>query len=147
MDKLIHRLKYYLIGFGLGCVMVYAIFYTGDDARASWLPKGRILEFIAETPLTLTEKSSCLLSCNQIDAAELDEEFFLSTSVKFKESNTKREPCPEYKLIGKLKSGKKVVVFIEACEPRRLSTAEEKEGVATLLDIYFEENPLTCDCK
>ncbi|NCP46581.1 MAG: hypothetical protein GW818_09240, partial [Flavobacteriales bacterium] len=62
MDKFINRLKFYLIGFGLGCVMVWAIFYSGDDARSSWLPEGRVLEFIEDTELKIINKHiACVL--------------------------------------------------------------------------------------
>jgi len=148
MDKFIHRLKYYLIGFGLGCVMVYAIFYTGDDARSSWLPEGRVLEFIEETELVVTNKYiTCTLECNNIVLADFDKTFFQKAKVNFSESSTTREPCPEYQIEGKLADGREVILLIETCEPRRLSTAEEKEDIATLVNISFEGLKRDCLCE
>lgn len=148
MDKFIHRLKYYLIGFGLGCVMVYAIFYTGDDARASWLPEGRVLEFIGGTELKVTQKHlSCVLECNNMALSDFDKTFFANAKVNFAESSTTRKPCPEYQIEGKLADGREVILLIETCEPRRLSTAEEKEDVATLSNISFEGLKNDCVCE
>jgi len=148
MDKFIHRLKYYLIGFGLGCVMVYAIFYTGDDARSSWLPEGRVLEFIEETELVVTNKYiTCTLECNNIALEDFDKTFFQKAKVNFSESATTREPCPEYQIEGKLADGREVILLIETCEPRRLSTAEEKEDIATLVNISFEGLKRDCLCE
>lgn len=147
MDKFINRLKFYLIGFGLGCVMVWAIFYTGDDARSSWLPEGRVLEFIEETGVTVESRMNCLLTCNNISISEFGTGFFKNAKVNFKGSTTSREPCPVYKIEGKLIDGRTISVFIETCEPRRLSTVEEKEGIATLVDFSFEGINVNCNCE
>lgn len=147
MDKFINRLKFYLIGFGLGCVMVWAIFYSGEDARSSWLPEGRVLEFIEETGVIAEKRMACLLQCNNITLTDFDKTFFQKAKVNFGESAVKREPCPEYQIKGKLTDGRTITVFIETCEPRRLSTAEEKEGVATLRDFSFEGINTNCNCE
>ncbi|PKP43483.1 MAG: hypothetical protein CVT95_12225 [Bacteroidetes bacterium HGW-Bacteroidetes-12] len=125
--------------------MVWAIFYSGDDARSSWLPEGRVLEFIEETGVTVESRMNCLLVCNNISISEFSN-FFKNAKVNFKESTTSREPCPVYKIEGKLSNGSKITVFIETCEPRRLSSAEEKEGVATLIDFSFEGINVNCNC-
>lgn len=148
MDRFIHRLKFYLIGFGLGCIMVYVIFYTGEDARSSWLPQGRVLEFIEGTELVINEKQViCALACNNITLADFDKTFFKKAKVNFSKSATKKEPCPEYQIEGRLADGREVILLIETCEPRRLSTAEEKEDVATLVNITFEGIKLDCPCE
>lgn len=147
MDKFINRLKFYLIGFGIGCVMVWAIFYSGEDARSSWLPEGRVLEFIENTTLETNQKTACLLSCYNLSIANFDATFFKKATVNFSESATKRKPCPEYKISGKLLDGRNIIVFIEACEQKRLSKADEKENVATLRDVIFEEETKICNCN
>lgn len=148
MDKFINRLKFYLIGFGLGCVMVWAIFYSGDDARSSWLPEGRVLEFIEDTELKVINKHIvCVLECNNITISDLDKTFFKNAKVNFSESSTTREPCPEYQIEGKLADERIITLLIETCEPRRLSTAEEKEDIATIVNISFEGIKLDCLCE
>ena len=46
--KFTQRLKYYLIGFGLGLFLVFLLF---KDRTWSWLPENRVLDFIVEHPI------------------------------------------------------------------------------------------------
>lgn len=139
MDKFTNRLKYYLIGFGLGCLMVWKIFYTGEDARPSWLPEGRVLDFLEQTTLKTTDKAACLLLCNKLSLKDFDAVFFKHATVNFTESATEKKPCPEYKIIGTLKNGDKITVFIETCD--------EKEGEATLRDFIPKTQNKNCNCN
>lgn len=57
----LNRLKYYLIGVGLGILLVLAIFK--DRNVTSWTPQNRVLRRIQAQPLELNDTASCLLSC------------------------------------------------------------------------------------
>lgn len=127
--------------------MVWAIFYSGDDARSSWLPEGRVLEFIEKTPLIANNKATCLLKCNNLTLKDINALFFKKATINFGESATKRKPCPEYKILGTLANGDEITVFIEVCEQKRLSKADEKEGVATLREIIFKDQNKNCNCN
>ena len=50
--KFIHRLKYYLIGFSLGIVLVFFFF---KDRGWDWLPGNRVVNFILTNPINIDE--------------------------------------------------------------------------------------------
>ena len=129
------RLFFYLIGFGLGCVLVWAMFYRNRE-RPAWTPEGRILEFLAKTEIQLNEKSKCQLECYDIDKDLLTSDFWKNGSVKFSESAAKRKPCPEYKIIGELKDGSSIAVYVETCMSEENATLRfvQQEGKECLCE-------------
>lgn len=137
MDFL-YRLKYYLLGFGLGCVVVWATLYRGRD-RTSWLPKGRIVSFLKETKVGFTEKSKCQMECIGLSEDFMDDVFWLDAGVDLGKSDTHRKPCPEYYIISKTAQNQELLVYIETCE---------KEEHATLksVEVTSKEKGHTCDC-
>ena len=60
--KLSSRIKYYLIGFGLGLILVIFIFGTRG---CEWLPNNRVLKSINSTQLYISKKNKCLIECNK----------------------------------------------------------------------------------
>ena len=82
--KFTQRLKYYLIGFGLGLFLVFLLF---KDRTWSWLPENRVLDFIVEHPI-LVDKN---VYPSLVDTIDLGKEVFnivLNGSVDFSRSNT-----------------------------------------------------------
>lgn len=57
--KFINRLKYYAIGVGFGCLLVY--FFFGNRSCSGWLPGNRVKSAIFEFPLMESEHMSCLM--------------------------------------------------------------------------------------
>ncbi|MGB0887480.1 MAG: hypothetical protein ACPGSL_05105, partial [Vicingaceae bacterium] len=142
--KLFYRLKFYGFGFGLGCIAVWATLYNGRDERSSWLPEGRVLEFLERTDVAISEKLKCELECQGISTTFLDSTFWYNAEVDFDKSATKRKPCPEHYIESTTSEGKKVSVFIENCET---CFDCEGEGVASLRsfkDLSGKES--ACDC-
>ncbi len=136
------RLKYYLIGFGLGCVIVWATLYRNND-RPSWLPEGRILEFLAKTEIIINDDLKCKLECNAIPVDFLNETFFKNATVDFKQSATQRKPCPEYQITSTLPNKQTIIVYIENCE---LCEGCSKEGSAGLRNFVLENSSTNCEC-
>ncbi|MCC7333412.1 MAG: hypothetical protein IT232_12475 [Flavobacteriales bacterium] len=136
------RLKYYLLGFGLGCIVVWATLYKDRD-RPSWLPQGRILEFLERTTINMGDQVKCKLECHQIPNGFMDKKFWKNASVDFEKSATKRKPCPEYYITGTLENNQKIILYIESCE-----TCENcsQEGSATLRNFELENSSQTCNC-
>lgn len=136
------RLKYYLIGFGLGCVIVWATLYRNSD-RPSWLPKGRIVEFLEKTDIIISEQLKCKLACNNIPLDFMNKTFWKEVNVDFEKSATKRKPCPEYYITGTLANNQKIILFIENCE---LCENCSQEGTAILRNFEIENASTTCEC-
>ena len=57
----LNRLSYYLLGVGLGILVVLAIFK--DRKLTSWTPKNQVLKQIKEFPLSLNHENRCVLHC------------------------------------------------------------------------------------
>jgi hypothetical protein len=143
--KLFYRLKFYGLGFGLGCVAVWATLYNGKTERSSWLPEGRVLEFLERTDVKISDQLKCELKCANIPENFLDSTFWANAAVDFDLSATKRKPCPEHYIKSKLKDGREVSVFIENCET---CFECEGEGVASLRSFdNITEKENSCDCK
>ena len=60
--KLTKRIRYYLLGFGIGLILVIFIFGTRG---CEWLPNNRVLKSISSSQLYISKKNKCLLECNQ----------------------------------------------------------------------------------
>ena len=130
------RLMYYGFGFALGCVIVWATLIK-DRERPAWMPEGRVIEYLAKAKIQITNKAKCKLECNAIPSDFMNTDFWSTAKVNFKESSTKRKPCPEYYISSKLTNGTSIVVFIETCE---------LENKASLRNIIIS-NGLVCNCE
>ena len=85
--KFTQRLKYYLIGFGLGLFLVFLLF---KDRTWSWLPENRVLDFIVDHPILVNKNAYSSL----VDSIDLGKEIFnivLNGSVDFSKSSTSGE--------------------------------------------------------
>lgn len=82
------RLRYYIIGFGMGLVICFAIFGTrGCD----WTPGNRVLKQIATSEILITDSVRCILAENKIDEDEIFKTLN-NGSVIFSESKTHQVP-------------------------------------------------------
>ena len=91
------RLRTYLIGVGLGLLIVYVIF--GDRELNSWTPQKRILTAIDSSEVSISERATCQLACLNMQEADW-KKVQLTTKVNFSESITDKKPCPVYHLNG-----------------------------------------------
>jgi len=142
--KLFYRLKFYMFGCGLGCIVVWATLYNGREDRAEWLPEGRVIQFLEGVDISISDELKCELDCNNIPHNFMDSTFWANANVDFDKSATKRKPCPEHYIESKLKDGRPITVFIENCEYCKDC---ESEGVASLRSFdNVSEKPNACDC-
>lgn len=89
------RFRTYLVGVGLGLVLVYVFF--GDRDFYSWTPEGRVLLAIDSSEVSISKIAECQLACLKIDSDSLQRLMDEST-VDFSESETDKKPCPVYKI-------------------------------------------------
>ena len=129
--KFWRRLKIYLIGFGLGLIIVYIIF--GKRDLDAWMPQQRVLSLIDSVEISLSKKASCQLNCLGMEPAMLDELREVA-DVDFSESHVRKKPCPIYHLNSKYE-GKNYLMIWEVCE---------KDGRASLHSLQEEGRKCTC---
>jgi hypothetical protein len=87
------RFRYYLIGVGIGFILVFFIF---RGKGFSWLPGNRVLISLQESTLFTTPYQDCLMNCYSISKQEVFD-LLENGNVNFKKSNT-REELKEYLL-------------------------------------------------
>lgn len=82
------RLRYYLIGFGMGLVLCFAIF---GQRGCDWTPGNRVLKQIATSEILVTDSVKCVMKENGISE---DDVFKLLNNgdVVFSESKTHQTP-------------------------------------------------------
>lgn len=89
------RLITYLIGVGLGLLIVYQIF--GDRELNTWTPQKRIMTTIDSSTVTISSRAACQLKC-----LELEDKKWVTVQqqaeINFSESDTQKDPCPVYRL-------------------------------------------------
>ena len=125
------RLRTYLVGVGLGLLIVYVFFKDRD--LSGWTPQGRVLTAIDSSNFSISERAMCQMNCYRLQT----EEWRLihnEASVNFSESNVKKKPCPVYHLSSVYKAEEFKLIW-EVCED-----AEEVE----LLSIVKKGEK--CDC-
>jgi hypothetical protein len=142
--KLFYRLKFYGLGFGLGCVGVWATLYNGRDERSSWMPEGRVLEFLERTEISISDQLKRELAWEGIPENFMDSTFWANAAVDFDKSATKRKPCPEHFIASTLKDGRQLTVFVENCETCFDCDAEGVAALRSFHNISAEKED--CDC-
>ena len=140
------RLKVYLFGCGLGCIVVWATLFKDREKRASWLPEGRILEFLAEADITISNDLECQLECQNIpqDFLKTDTVFWKNAVVDFDKSAVHREPCPEHYIQSKLADGRQIGIYVENCETCIDCPAEFTASLRGIVNLSDKEK--VCDC-
>jgi len=109
-----NRLKYYLVGVGLGILMVMVIFK--DRKFTSWTPQNRVLYDIKENTLVISSEMSCLFECGNVKTNESIENFLATADVDFSASNVKNHDFREYVLLFEDHLISEVVVIISKDE-------------------------------
>lgn len=145
MNKFGYRLRFYIIGFGLGCVMVWAMFYRNNDRRLS-TPQGLIFNFIEQLEeVQMNEKANCQIACYGLQKGFLNKDFLKEADVDFSESATKRQPCPEYVITSTLPDKRSIKIYIETClNPCEGCDESDKKATLRSVEILGEEKK--CDC-
>lgn len=92
------RLRLYLTGVLLGCIVVYfLLIYKRDRNFTAWLPENRILAEVREKPFSLDDKTICFLQCLNTDTTSL-KKLLAKAEVNFSNSLVNEKPFPIYVL-------------------------------------------------
>lgn len=130
------RIRLYLFGFLVGCVMVYFVLFKGRN-RGYWLPENRVKEQLMKGNLVFTEHAKCRMTCRGISEEEV-KEILKNGSVNFSESHPHDTPCPSYALEGTMADKQNVRIVFSSCD-----TTTTK--VVTTIDLGSKQD--TCNCR
>lgn len=89
MNKFKNRLKYYLIGFGLGLVFMFFIF---GNRACSWLPENRVKNMIAEKDILIGDSVQYLMNCEKVTNDDIYRLLNDDGDVNFEQSKTSGSP-------------------------------------------------------
>lgn len=89
MSKFKKRLRYYLIGFGLGSVMIFFVF---GNRACSWLPENRVKNMIAEKKIIVGDSVWALMNCQGVDADDIYRFLNADGDVDFGDSQPREYP-------------------------------------------------------
>ena len=90
------RLKFYIIGFGIGIIAVAFIF---GQRSCAWLPGNQVKNTIAQNELIYGDSIKAIMACNDISNANIYDLLNAAGDVDFSESNTHISP-KEYVFYG-----------------------------------------------
>ncbi|MBI3501217.1 MAG: DUF4258 domain-containing protein [Bacteroidetes bacterium] len=130
------RIRLYLFGFLIGCVLVYFILLRGKN-RSYWLPENRIKEQMLKGNLIYSEHAKCRMKCRNITEEEV-KEILKKGSVNFSESHPHDSPCPSYAFDGKTSAGKNERIVFSSCDT--LTTK-----VVTAINLDSKKD--SCECN
>ncbi|MGY6562064.1 MAG: hypothetical protein ACXITV_08155 [Luteibaculaceae bacterium] len=88
MNNFWHRLKFYLIGFTLGIIMVFFFFKERTSVLTSWLPGKRVIWDATYFKHATSETHQCFLACLEINE-KLWPEYLEQLKVDFGRSNVR----------------------------------------------------------
>lgn len=88
---LFQRFKRFLLGLGLGVILVFFFFGNRSESIKGWLPNERVMKRLRETKLQLADSVQCRLKCFNLDSMSV-KNLFEEGNVRFRRSETKQEP-------------------------------------------------------
>ena len=122
MEKFRTRLKYYLLGLGIGLIFMFMIF---GNRGCEWLPENRVKNMIAEKEIFIGDSIQALMTCKGVTNSDIYRYLNEDGDVEFSQSKTDTDP-KEYLITGE-KDGKKLDIIYALGD----STAE-------VMDFNFE---------
>lgn len=128
----LRRLKFYLIGFLLGLVLVNFLF----KGRGCKMPGSIKLEELSGQEIIYTKHAACRMQCRAISAEEI-KQVLETGNINYSKSNAQDKPCPSYAVEGTTKDAQKVRIVIADCDT--------VSKVVTAIDLGLEQD--TCHCS
>ncbi|MEW6469762.1 MAG: hypothetical protein AB1458_12600 [Bacteroidota bacterium] len=127
------RLRLYLFGVLLGCVLVYFLLIRNRDL-GGWLPGNQIIGKIRSNELLFSSNAECMMQCLGITRGDIKKMIDSTATVNMKQSNVHISDCPIYALEDKDKY--ELSLLVQSCD-----------SSATVLNVArTTEEKTSCDC-
>ncbi|WP_127845028.1 DUF4258 domain-containing protein [Psychroflexus aestuariivivens] len=111
--KFIHRLSYYLTGFGVGIILLL-FFLGGKKTSCDWGLDARVLKNIRLKERVVNQEALSYFENKKIDTSAISK-ILQTGDVDFKKSDIEAKPCKIYHIEGEYKS-KKLGMIFENCD-------------------------------
>lgn len=95
---MLKKLKFYLIGFVPGLIIVFFIL-NQKGTSCSYFPNDRVIAETLTKDFSYTEQFKKALEANKISEKELKDNIIPNGTINFDKSNAQKKPCPEYILL------------------------------------------------
>lgn len=123
------RLLLYFIGFSIGSIIVYFLFFKDKDR--SFFPSGIVLDSLRSKDIIIDQRTACMLACYEINEKNL-KDLLDDGDVNFSKSSPRQEP-------------KIYLVETDAPNGEELELKFELGSQAKLLSVFpLKEN---CSCN
>lgn len=110
----LRKLFFFLIGVGLGSLMVYFLF-GNRDIQCSYFPNDRVLYDLRKKNLVIEEPILQELESLQLDTSDISA-LLRNGKVDFKQSNTKVDSCKTYWIDYSPPEAKEFSVMLQNCD-------------------------------
>lgn len=127
------RLRFYGLGFLMGCLLVSAI----TKGKACQMPGTLKIEELSSQTVEYTKHATCRMQCRNITEAEL-KEVLKNGSVNYSKSEVHAKPCPKYAVEGKTKDGQEIRIIVGDCQ--------NTSTIITAIDLG-KETDKDCECN
>lgn len=122
---ILKRVGYYLGGFSIGLILL-AFFFSGKKTSCSYFPQERVLKNLRIKPYTLGPTATLDLTSMQLDTVTVNRLLQLG-EVDFGASETRREPCGYYVILGESEQGQPLKMELENCEKEVMIVSLQKQ--------------------
>ena len=131
------RLRLYIMGFLLGCLLVSFLF-KGKSCR---LPGTLKMEELRYQKLKYSDYAYCRMKCQNISKDEIVQ-ILITGSINYDQSQVHSKPCPTYAVEGLTKEGHEMQIVFADCD----SVTKVVEAVELKLKSQNSQND-SCNCK
>lgn len=112
--KLLKRVGFYLIGVGLGSVIVLFI-WKGKDVSFDYGMDARVLSSIRKKQIIYSDKAKESMKLFEIDTTTISTILNNGGDIDFDKSKARQKPCAEYYIMGK-DSLRMVHFYVNRCD-------------------------------
>lgn len=109
------KLKFFLIGFLPGLLLVFFILNKKGASCSGYLPNSRVIAETLSKKMVYSPAFSQELMTLKIDSTFVKDSIITEGKIDFDQSNAQKKPCPEYTLLYPKKNSKYEVRF-EKCK-------------------------------
>jgi hypothetical protein len=129
------RLRFYLVGFGIGMLMVSVLFKGRSGCK---MPGTVKMEELQSQDIELTRHVKCRMKCRSITTADIAR-VLVHGSIDYGKSNVQDKPCGTYAVEGKTKEGKELRIIVADCDTI--------SKLVTAIDLGVEKEEEKCGCE